>query len=198
MPNYPTHARWGRVGSVGLAVVAGAMLFWLFESPLLSVAGALGTAGATFVGAIFPDIDHHKSVPRQKAVRGLRVLVVLGVASLAALNFELLVEYVDTTAADLLDSQPALSPELLVGLGTVLVAALAAWAVDPALGVVTRQHRGWTHSVPVTFVLTGLLVAAVWLGTGGLATPRQVVAATVVGAFFPGVLIHLGLDGEIR
>jgi membrane-bound metal-dependent hydrolase YbcI (DUF457 family) len=181
-----------------MALSVGAALFWLFESPVLSVAGALGTAVATFVGAIFPDIDHHRSIPRQKAVRGLRVLVVLGVASFAALTFELLVEFVETTAADLLASQPALLPELVVGVGTALAALVAAWAVDPAIGLVTREHRGWTHSVSVTFVLTGVLVAAVWLATGGLATPRQVAAATAVGTFFPGILIHLGLDGEIR
>jgi membrane-bound metal-dependent hydrolase YbcI (DUF457 family) len=198
MPNYPTHARWGRVGSIGMALLVGATLFWLFESPLLAVAGALGTAAATFVGAVFPDIDHHRSIPRQKAVRALRVLVILAIASLVALNFELLVEFVETTAPGVLDGQPVLSAELVVGVGTALVALVAAWAVDPAIGLVTRQHRGWTHSVPVTFVLTGVLVAAVWLGTGGLATPRQVVAATAVGAFFPGILIHLGLDGEIR
>jgi len=181
-----------------MALSVGVALFWLFESPVLSVAGALGTAVATFVGAIFPDIDHHRSIPRQKAVRGLRVLVVLGVASFVALTFELLVEFVETTAADLLASQPALLPELVVGVGTALAALVAAWAVDPAIGLVTREHRGWTHSVSVTFVLTGVLVAAVWLATGGLATPRQVTAATAVGAFFPGILIHLGLDGEIR
>jgi hypothetical protein len=198
MPNYPTHARWGRVGSVGTGLLIGVGLWWLFGSPGLSVVGALGTATAVFVGAVFPDIDHHRSVPRQKAVRGLRLVVVLGTVSLVALNSGPAVGFVETTAPGLVDSHPALTPESVVGVVTALVAAVAAWAVDPAIGAVTRKHRGWTHSVPVTFVLTVALVAGVWLVTAGLATPRRATAVVAVGAFFPGVLIHLGLDGEIR
>jgi len=196
MPNYPTHARWGRVGAVLAALAIGGVIFTLFDSPLLAGGGALGAAAATFVGSIFPDIDHHESVPRQKASRAIRLLVVFGVASLAALNFELLVDLSETVAADLL-GDPDIPPEVLAGAGAVLAALVAGALVDPAIGLVTHRHRGWTHSVPVMFVLTAILVGAVVLLTGGLATARQAAAALVVGTFFFGCLIHLGLDGEL-
>lgn len=196
MPNYPTHARWGRIGAVLAALTIGGLVYTLFDSPLLAGGGALGAAAATFVGAIFPDIDHHKSIPRQKASRALRLLVVFGVASLAALNFELLVSASETAAADLLDD-PGLPPELLAAAATVLVALIAGWLVDPAIGLVTREHRGWTHSVPVMFVVTAILVGGVLVLTASLATARQMTAALVVGTFFAGCLIHLGLDGEL-
>jgi hypothetical protein len=197
MPNYPTHARWGRVGAVFAAVCVGGGLFVLFESPLLAGGGALGAAAATFAGAVFPDIDHHKSVPRQKAVRALRLLVVLGVASLAALNFELLVDVADTALTDLLDD-PGVPPEPLAGGGTALAALVAASSVDPAIGLVTFQHRGWTHSAPVMFVLTAVLAGGAGLLTGGLSTARGVAAVVVIATFFFGCLIHIVLDGELR
>lgn len=195
MPNYPTHARWGRIGAVLVALAVGGGLFVLFESPLLAGGGALGAAAATFVGAVFPDIDHHKSVPRRKATRALRVLVVLGIASLAALNFELLVDLADTAVTDLLDD-PGVPPEGVVGAGMALVALVAARLVEPTIEVVTGSHRGWTHSAPVMFVLTAVLAGAVGLLMGGLSTGRQAAAVTVIATFFVGCLIHIVLDGE--
>jgi len=197
MPNYPTHARWGRIGAVVAALGLGAGLFTLFDSPLLAGGGALGAATATFVGAIFPDIDHHKSIPRRKAVRGLSLLVVFGVGALAALNFEVLVGLADTAVSDLLDD-PGVPPEILAGVGVAGVALVAAGLVDPAVDLVTVRHRGWTHNPLAMLALTAVLAGLIWLSTAGLSTARQVTAVGVVGTFFCGSLIHLGLDGEIR
>jgi hypothetical protein len=197
MPNYPTHARWGRIGAVLAALSVGGGLFVGFGSLLLAGGGAVGAAAATFVGAVFPDVDHHRSVPRQKAVRALRLLVVLGIASLAALNFELLVDVADTTVTDLL-GDPGVPPEMLAGAGTALVALVAAGMVDPAIGLVTFKHRGWTHSAPVMLVLTAVLAGGVALLTDGLSPARRVGAVVVVATFFAGCLIHIGLDGELR
>ena len=196
MPNYPTHARWGRIGAVVIALAVGVAIFILFESPFLAVAATLAAAPATFVGAIFPDVDHHNSIPRRKAVRGLSLLAVLGVASLVALNFELLVGFTETGVQQLTDDPP-FPPEVVVAAGTALVAFAAAGAVDPAIGIVTRRHRAWTHSVPITFALTAVLVVGVWVLTAGLETSHRVAAIAVVWTFFGGILIHLGLDGEI-
>ncbi len=193
MPNYPTHARWGRIGAVIAAIAVAAGLFYLTESPLLAGGGAVGAAVATFVGAIFPDIDHHTSVPRQKASWAIRGLVIFGVASLAALNFELLVETVEAVNGAVVEED--IPPELVVAVGTVIGAFVAGGLVDPAIGFVTRRHRGWTHSVPVMFVITAVIAIGAIVLTSGFA--HQLAAGTVVSTFFFGCLIHLGLDGEI-
>jgi len=205
MPNYPTHSRWGRVGAVVMAGTVGGAVFALFASPLLAVAGALGAGVAAFVGSIFPDVDHHESIPRQKAVRALRILIGLGVVSLAIISWETLVEFVDVTVvgpsetatAELLSTGVEVPAEFVASAGALAAAFLLAGLANPALGAVTRQHRGWTHSVSVTFLLTAAIAGAVWLLTTGLTVERQVTAVAVVGTFFAGILIHLGLDDEI-
>jgi hypothetical protein len=197
VPNYPTHAHWGRIGAVVTALVVGAGLFTGFGSPLLAGGGALGAAAATFVGSVFPDIDHHRSIPRRKAVQWLRLLVVVGVASLVALQFEPLVGVADAAVAGVLDD-PVVPSEVLVGGGTALVALAGASAVEPTIDLVTGRHRGWTHSPPVMFVLTAVLAGVVGLLTTELPVDRQVTAVTVVATFFIGCLIHIGLDGELR
>lgn len=211
MPNYPTHARWGRIGAVVIAFVTGGALFAVFESPVLALAGAVGGGAATFVGALFPDIDHHKSIPRRKAVKAFQVLVWLGVVALAVLSWDILVDGVETALvgpsetalAEGLGSAPEIPPAFVASIVVLLAALGLASLVDPVIGLVTRRHRGWTHSVPITFVLTAAVAGAVWLATSevvladGLAVERQVTAVSVVGTFFLGILIHLGLDGEI-
>ncbi len=211
MPNYPTHARWGRIGAVVMAFALGGALFAAFDSPVLALAGAFGAGVTAFVGAIFPDIDHHKSIPRRKAVRALRALVWLGVVALAILSWDLLVEAVDTAVvapgqtllAEGIDTTTEIPPEFVTSVLVLLAAVGLAGLVNPAIGVVTHRHRGWTHSVPVTFVLTAAIAGVVWLVTSGLvlsdglAIERQVAAVSVVATFFLGILIHLGLDGEI-
>lgn len=197
MPNYPTHSRWGRIGAVVMAALVAGLLYWLFETPLVAFAGAIGAAGTTFVGAIFPDVDHHNSIPRRKANRAIRALVVLGVVSLFALNFEQLVSLTEAVSTDYLQAELPLPPEVAVGIGGTLVALLAAGTVDPLIGIATRQHRAWTHSVPITFALTAAIAVAVWLLTRGLSLHWQASSLAVVWTFYAGILIHLGLDGEI-
>lgn len=211
MPNYPTHSRWGRIGAVVMALVVGGGIFAVFASPVLAVAGALGAAMTTFVGAIFPDVDHHNSIPRRKAVWALRILVWVGVVALAILAWNPLVEAVDTAVvvpgeaalAEGLDSSVDLPPGFVASVVVLLAGFVLAALVDPVLGYITGPHRGWTHSVPITFALTAALVGVVWVLTGslvledGLGFERRAAAVSVVGTFFVGILVHLGLDGEI-
>ncbi|PSP61758.1 hypothetical protein BRC73_01055 [Halobacteriales archaeon QH_7_66_37] len=197
MPNYPTHSRWGRVGAVAMALAVGGTLYVLFEAVVLAGAGALGAAAATFVGSIYPDIDHHRSIPRRKATRAFRALVVLGVLSLAALGWAELLAAVETTGADLFGGDLPAPPAVLAGVVVLLVAAVAAALVDPLIGLATDRHRGWTHSVLVNVALTAAFGAAVWVLTANLPTARRVAAVAVVGTFFVGALLHLGLDGEV-
>jgi hypothetical protein len=177
------------------SVVAGAVYF-LFLSAVLAFAAGLGAAATTFVGSIYPDIDHHTSKPRQKAVRWFQGLVVLGIASLAGLTWPQFVAGIDTTSTQAGLSLPV-PPEVAGAVTVVLVAAAATTLVDPLIGVVTNKHRGWTHSVPINAVLVALLLGALWFALGGLSFERRVTALIVTATFYVGTLIHLGLDGEI-
>ncbi|MEF8813468.1 MAG: metal-dependent hydrolase [Halovenus sp.] len=196
MPNYPTHSRWGRVGAVVAAVLVGAAIYVLFGTPTLAIAGAVGAAATTFVGAIFPDVDHHRSIPRRKANTALRILVALGVVSVVALRFEGLVSMTETASTEFDVAQPV-PPEIIVGISTAVGAVVLGWLVDPVIGLATHEHRAWTHNVLVMLVVTVLIGVAVWAVTRGATVERQVAALSVVSTFFFGVLIHLGLDDEI-
>lgn len=196
MPNYPTHARWGHIGAVTVGPLVGGILFWTFGTVLIAAAAAVGAAVATFIGSIYPDVDHHDSVPRRKATRAFRLIVVIGVVSLFSLQFEALVDRVGTITATRNLTVPV-PDEVVVGIGTAVTALVGASTVDPAIGLATKQHRAWTHSVPINALLVGILGAAVWFLTGGLAVSHRVAAVAVLVAFLAGTLIHLGLDGEI-
>jgi len=196
MPNYPTHARWGQIGAAAMGVAVSAAVYGLFFAPLLAFFSGIAAAATTFTGAIYPDIDHHNSIPRRKAVRAFRLLTVLGIASLAGLGWTELVAAVDSTATEFGVELPV-PPEAAAGALVAVLTILVAGVIDPLLDTVTNRHRGWTHSVPVNAVLIAALLAGVWLLTGGLGRPRQITAITVAGTFFVGTLIHLGLDGEI-
>jgi membrane-bound metal-dependent hydrolase YbcI (DUF457 family) len=194
MPNYPTHARWGRVGAAVVGVAVAGAVYTLVGGLVLVAVGALGAAVTTFVGSIYPDIDHHTSVPRQKAVRGFQLLAALGVAGLAAANWEGALAVGESAAA----AAGASVPPVALAAGLVVVGAVVGTAlVNPVVGLVTVRHRGWTHSLPINFVLVAALAGGVWVATGALTRPARVVAVVVTASFYLGTLVHLGLDGEI-
>jgi hypothetical protein len=192
VPNYPTHARWGRISAVAVAVALGAGVYTLLGVPLLALVGAAAAGVTTFVGAIYPDIDHHKSIPRRKAVRGFRILGALAVGGIAAANWEAVLGLGESLSAGVA------VPPLVAGLAlTALAALVVAALVNPVIGLVTRQHRGWTHSPAINLLLVGALVAGVWAVTAGRAPPARLVAVGVAGSFYFGTLVHLWLDGEV-
>lgn len=205
MPNYPTHARWGRIGAGVMALAVGSAIFVLFASIPMAIASAVGAGVTTFVGAIYPDVDHHNSIPRRKAVRAFQVLVCCGVVSLAVLHWgtltsiaeTALVNPSETASSAFLGSEIELPPGLAASAVIFVAAGVLAILVDPTLDLVTRKHRGWTHSAPINTVLIALLAGAVWALTNSLPEVRQVAATAVVATFLIGTLIHLGLDGEI-
>lgn len=196
MPNYPTHARWGRIGAAAMGSVVAGTVYFLFLSAILAFAAGIGAAAATFVGAIYPDIDHHTSKPRQKAVRWFQGLVVLAIASLAGLGWTEFVPAIESLTARFGVDLPV-PPEVAGAVLIVLIAIVATGLVDPVIGLVTNRHRGWTHSVPINAVLVALLLGGLWLLLGDLTFERRVTALVVTGTFYVGTLIHLGLDGEI-
>jgi membrane-bound metal-dependent hydrolase YbcI (DUF457 family) len=175
-----------------VAFALAALVYAAFGSPALALGGAAGAALTTFVGAIYPDVDHDESIPRRKAVRGFRVLAGLVVLGLAAANWDAVLAFAGALGVG------ASVPPPVVGAALAGLAALVGVAlVDPVIGLVTREHRGWTHSAAVNLVLVGALVALSWLATAGLAVPERLVAVAVVGAVYPGTLVHLWLDGEV-
>jgi Predicted membrane-bound metal-dependent hydrolase (DUF457). len=88
-------------------------------------------------------------------------------------------------------------PAAVAGGGIVVAALVLTGVVDPTIGLVTRTHRGWTHSVAATLGLTIALTAGVVALTLDQRAAERAASVTVVGAFYLGVLVHLGLDGEI-
>jgi len=197
MPNYPTHARWGSIGAAAMGSLVAGIVYFLSLSGILAFAAGLSAAAATFVGSIYPDIDHHTSKPRQKAVRWFQGLVVLAVASLAGLGWAKVVAGIESLSARAGVALPV-PPEVAGAVAVVLIAVVATGLVDPLIGLVTDRHRGWTHSVPINAVLMALLLGGLWVLLGGLTFERRVTALVVTGTFYAGTLIHLGLDGEIR
>jgi hypothetical protein len=192
VPNYPTHARWGRISAAAVAIALGAAVYALLGAPLLALAGAVAAGVTTFVGAIYPDVDHHKSIPRRKAVRGFRILGALTVAGVAAASWEAVLGLGEALSAGVA------VPRLVAGLALVGLAALAAVAlVNPVIGLVTRRHRGWTHSPAINLLLVGLLAVGIWAVTAGRAPPDRLVAVGVAASFYVGTLVHLWLDGEV-
>ncbi|AUX08848.1 hypothetical protein AArcSl_1215 [Halalkaliarchaeum desulfuricum] len=197
MPNYPTHAQWGRRAAVAVALLVGAGIYTAFDLPILAVVAAVGAGATTFVGSIYPDVDHHNSVPRRKATRIFRGFAVFGVISLGVLHWERLVEFAATIPTEELLSEDVIPTEIVASGGIAMLALGSAALVDPLIGIVTRQHRDWTHSVPINFALTALFAAGVWLLVREFEPAYQIAAVAVVGAFFLGCLVHLGLDGEV-
>ncbi|MEF8780925.1 MAG: metal-dependent hydrolase [Haloferacaceae archaeon] len=197
MPNYPTHARWGRRAAAVVSLLVGGGLYATFATPLPALAAAGGAAATTFAGSIYPDVDHHESIPRRKAARTFRVFALFGVLSLGMLHWERLVELAAMVPLDSVAPEVAIPVEVVASGGIVAVALIAATLVDPLLGTVTRRHRAWTHSVPINLGLTGIVAAGVWLFVRSFDPAYQVASVAVVVAFFAGCLVHLGLDGEI-
>ena len=197
VPNYPTHSRWGRIGAGVVSVAVFGLLVWLYGSIVVAVAAGLGAGLTTFVGAIYPDVDHHNSTPRKKAVRAFQSLVLVAVAATAAVYWTELLGAVEPVHERILGAESAVPPEVLAAAVPALVAFVLTALVDPAIGLATRRHRGWTHSVPVNVVLVGAVTAAVWLLTAGLSGAQRLGAVAIVAAFLAGTFIHLGLDREI-
>jgi hypothetical protein len=171
MPNYPTHARWGQIGAAAIGSAVAAAIYLLVLSPVLAFVAGIGAAATTFVGAIYPDIDHHKSIPRRKAVRAFQILVVLGIASLAGLGWVEVVETVEIASTEFGVELP-MPAEIVAVLALAGLAAIAASLINPVIGII-------------------------WLLTHQLTFERRLTAVIVTGTFFVGTLIHLGLDGEI-
>lgn len=197
MPNYPTHSRWGRRAAVLVALTVGTGIYGAFELPVLAAVAAIGATATTFVGSIYPDIDHHNSLPRRKVAQVFRGVAIFTVVSLGVLHWERLVVVAAAVPIEGLLPELAVPTEVVASGGIAMLAVGSAALVNPFIGLVTRDHRDWTHSVPVNFVLTGIFAAVAWLLVREFEPAYQIAAVAVVGGFFLGCLVHLILDGEM-
>lgn len=194
MPNYQTHAGWGRVGAFIVALAVGSILFVAFDSRTVAVIGIVGSWCTTFVGAIFPDIDQDGSIPRRKAARSFGLLVAMGVVALVWVQYDTMVSAIDTT--DIVAfSESGTSPAVVIAVGTVITSILVATFADATISLLTHEHRGWTHNVYVLLLITAVMVTVIVVLTDGLAAT---ITGTLIGSsFFLGCLIHLRLDKEL-
>lgn len=144
MPGYVTHARWGRTAGTIVAALATAVTFLLTEMWLLSIVAGIATGAFTFLGALFPDVDHPDSIPRRYMVLVLRVIVVI----VAIEAYRQWPEYTE---------------------GYIVAAVVVCLLMSMLIDALTRKHRGWTHSVGVMFLLCGTLVGALYLLVGVVA-----------------------------
>jgi hypothetical protein len=200
MPNYPTHKKYGYIGAVVTFVGTVGALYQLFGTPVVAVLAAMGTAGTTFAGAIYPDIDHHNSIPRRKAVKGLQLILGIAIPAASIVCWGTITAGVEAgveIGTDMAKVGLPVSTDVITGGIVALTIPVAASSVDPVFGIATRQHRGWTHSVPVNAALIGIALVGVWIATPDFQIVERATVMVAVGGFFIGTLIHLGLDGEI-
>lgn len=197
MPNYPTHSRWGRIGSVVMMVVVSAVVYYTFQTTEIAILAGVFAAVTTFVGAIYPDIDHHASIPRRKAVGAFQFLLLVIILGVVAVEWASIVASVGylTVEAGIDDTVPAEMATIAIVAASTIVAVKV---VDPAIDRVTDKHRGWTHSVKTNASLIFVTVGVIWLATQEYPIEQQITPIIAAVTFFIGTLIHLGLDGEIR
>lgn len=145
----------------------------------------------TVAGALFPDLDHHASLPYRY---GRWVLPPL----LGALVVVVGVRYWDAIAAALGGGQQPVPAGFLSG---VLVASFG-WATCivgyAAFPVLRPPHRTITHRVStgvVVAVCVGGVVGLVIGGRGLSTTGDQMAVVWASGAFLVGFLSHLAMDG---
>lgn len=198
MPNYPTHSRYGRLGAVAMLIIVTGGFYYQFEAGIPALIAGGTASMTTFVGSIYPDIDHHKSIPRRKAVRAFQVLLLVTIAGSSILLWPDLLVGAET-ALTMIGTDLAIPAEGVAALSVGIVSLTSTKTVDPAIGIVTRKHRGWTHSVRINAVLIALLLVVAWAATSTTSLPltHRSIPLIGIGSFYVGTLIHLGLDDEV-
>lgn len=182
---------------VTLLIVTGTF-YYFFEIASLALAAGVITSIMTFIGSIYPDIDHHKSIPRRRAVRVFQLVsagVIIGVSVLFWSEINTGIESIIAQS----NLEFRLPPMAISGVSVGVVSLIAIRCIDPAIGILTDKHRGWTHNPLVNAGVVGTLLAGGWVATGSIAistTQRGILILAGV-CFYFGSLIHLGLDGEL-
>jgi hypothetical protein len=190
MSGFQTHLRVG----VKLHVVATVLTGVAYVASLVGVVTLLTVAAclpATVAGALFPDLDHHSSIPTRLFHHYGPWVAATIVAVLAVAN-------AGTLVALAAIPRVGLDPGYLAGVasaGAVLAVFVGVRRVGPSL---RPSHRGPTHRLPVALAVSGSFGASSGLVALELAAPwtvARVVAIAAAATFLLGVLSHLWKDG---
>lgn len=189
MGNFDDHMRYGAFSYL-LVLIAFMAVSFRFE---VLVLGALASGLAlpfTFLGAAFPDVDHHSSKPH----RWLRQFVFVSVSLVAGyfFVFETRSNFVELAAR----VEAPLENEALALIGAVVSAFLVGGIGFLLIGVLRPKHRGITHTLRTGFVMSSLAGAGSWYAAF-LVVPEFafVLGGGAFVGFFFGFLSHLQCDG---
>lgn len=188
--NFTGHSLLGLLaGAIAALFVAGLAPTTLevLPLPLLVPAAVLVLV---YLGAVYPDVDRHGSIPRRRALPYVEAVAVAAVALAVAIRWEWFV----AAGHALFGLVDVTTRPLIAGSGAALVAAgLAVLAAEPLLSVVTGPHRTWTHSVAGNALVVGVLAAAIWVAVP-LQGQDRLVLASLPFAFVLGVAVHAFAD----
>jgi len=192
MGNFDEHLSAGKTAGLLAAVVVGFLVLDRGGGITETIIVAASVGAILVVGSLLPDIDHQASKPRQ-AAGSLGVLTVvggvIGLVVFAPDSVALLGGLVNTLGV-------AGSPSTL-GIGVLVIGAVALLATGGDTFDSLTTHRGFTHSLPfVGLIGLATLVATQQLaGLGGVLGVFQGKNGVLVAvAAAAGVLVHLVVD----
>jgi len=188
MGNFEEHVKFGYI-AMALFVLTSPLYFAIIPfSPnyKLFVLCVFGGLGATFIGAVFPDVDHHASKPYRfvrKLFFSVSVLVMIIVLVRIYMVYEqYLQEMLTTTYLLLLGASGVIGS---VSMGIVMV---------NVLDYIQPKHRGITHSlslgvaISVTLVVIGQYIYTLY-------NINSLTTALLGWGFLLGFMAHLYCDG---
>jgi hypothetical protein len=193
MSGFQTHLRVGiKLHIVTTALTGVAYVASLVgEVTLLTVAACLP---ATVAGALFPDVDHHSSIPTRLFHRYGPWVAATVVAVLAVANARTLVALAAIP-------RPGLDPGYLAGIASAGASLAVFVGIRRMILAIQPSHRGPTHRLPVALAVSSLLGAGgsfIAMELGAPWSVARVVAGATATTFLLGVLSHLWKDGLLR
>ena len=191
--NFAGHSLLGLLaGAIAALVVAGTAPTTLSVVPLPFLVPATVLV-LVYLGAVYPDVDLHGSIPRRRVLPYLQALAVGTVALAGLLAWDW---FVGMGHALLAMVDLSTDPVLAGSTAALVAAGLAVVAVEPTLSVLTGAHRTWTHSVAIHGLVALALGAGLWVALPLSGSDRLVVAALPL-AFAIGVAVHRFADEAV-
>jgi len=189
MGNFEEHVQFGYI-AMALFVLTSPLYFAIIPfSPnyILFILFVFIGLGTTFIGAVFPDVDHHASKPYRfvrKSFFGLSVLVMVIVLVRIYMVYEVYLQKA-------LKKTPYL---LVLGAAGVVASVSVGIAIVNVLDYIQPKHRGITHSLSLGVAISIILVV---IGQY-IYTMYNINSLTTVlsgWGFLLGFMSHLYCDG---